>query len=183
MPLSKAAPRKHIHPRKIDCRGYQRDDGLWDIEGTLVDTKTYSFGNEDRAGIAAGEPIHEMRIRLTLDDDMMVHGAEAVTESGPFHICGAITASFDQIVGLRIAPGWRRAVLAKMAGTKGCTHLTDLLIGPLAVTAYQTLFEVRRKTDPQRPVGKKPPLLNSCHAFASGGPLANSRWPDVSTGG
>ena len=72
MPLSNAAPRKHIHTRKIDCRGYRRDDGLWDIEGTLVDTKTYSFGNEDRAGIAAGEPFHEMHIRLTIDDDMEV---------------------------------------------------------------------------------------------------------------
>ncbi len=182
MPLSKAAPRKHIHTRKIDCRGYQRDDGLWDIEGTLVDTKTYSFGNEDRVGIAAGEPIHEMHIRLTIDDDMMVHGAEAVTDSGPFNVCGDITAGFDQIEGLRIAPGWRKAVLAKMAGAKGCTHLTDLLIGPLAVTAYQTLLEARRQTDSQRPAGKKPPLLDTCHAFASGGPLANKRWPDVSPG-
>ena len=182
MPLSKATPRKHIHTRKIDCRGYQRDDGLWDIEGALVDTKTYSFGNEDRAGIAAGEPIHEMRIRLTIDADMMVHGAEAATDSGPFHICGDITAGFDQLVGLRIAPGWRQAVLVKMAGAKGCTHLTDLLIGPLAVTAYQTMLEVRRKTDPLRPAGKKPALLDSCHAFVSGGPLANKRWPDVSPG-
>ena len=73
--------------------------------------------------------------------------------------------------------------MAKMAGAKGCTHLTDLLIGPLAVTAYQTLLEARRQTDSQRPAGKKPALLDTCHAFASGGPLANKRWPDFSTGG
>lgn len=183
MPLSKAAPREHIHTRKIDCRGYRRDDGLWDIEGALVDTKTYSFGNEDRAGIAAGEPIHEMHIRLTIDDDMVVRGAEAITDSGPFNVCGDVTAGFTRIEGLRIGPGWRRAVLEKMAGAKGCTHLTDLLIGPLAVTAYQTLQKVRRKKDAQRPAGKKPPLLDSCHAFASGGPLAKKRWPDFPTDG
>ncbi|MDP6786761.1 MAG: DUF2889 domain-containing protein [Rhodospirillales bacterium] len=181
MPLSDASPRKHIHTRKIDCRGYHRDDGLWDIEATLVDTKTYSFGNEDRTGIAAGEPVHEMRIRLTIDDDMTVRGAEAVTDAGPFHVCGDVTAGFDQIVGLRIASGWRRAVLARMAGAKGCTHLTDLLVGPLAVTAYQTLLEVRRRTDAQRPAGQKPPLLDTCHAFASTGALAKKRWPEFST--
>ncbi|HJO98108.1 MAG: DUF2889 domain-containing protein [Rhodospirillales bacterium] len=182
MPLSKATLRRHIHTRNIDCRGYHRDDGLWDIEATLVDTKTYSFGNEDRTGIAAGEPLHEMRIRLTIDDDMMVHGAEAVTDASPFHVCGDITAGFDQIVGLRIGPGWRRAVLAKMAGAKGCTHLTDLLIGPLSVTAYQTLLEVRRGEDAQRTAGKKPPILDTCHAFARTGALAKKRWPDVATG-
>ena len=183
MPLSKATLRRHIHTRNIDCRGYHRDDGLWDIEATLVDTKTYSFGNEDRTGIAAGEPLHEMRIRLTIDDDMMVHGAEAVTDASPFHVCGDITAGFDQIVGLRIGPGWRRAVLAKMAGAKGCTHLTDLLIGPLAVTAFQTLLEARRRKDSHRPAAERPPQLDSCHALASDGPLVKKRWPDFSTGG
>ena len=58
MPLEKPQPRKHIHTRDIQCRGYHRDDGLWDIEGTIMDTKTYSFDNIDRDGIPAGEPLH-----------------------------------------------------------------------------------------------------------------------------
>ena len=41
MPLSTSAPRQLMHNRAIECRGYQREDGLWDIEGHLVDTKTY----------------------------------------------------------------------------------------------------------------------------------------------
>ena len=45
MPLSQAAPRQHIHTREIVCRGYLRDDGLWDIEGSICDVKTYSFDN------------------------------------------------------------------------------------------------------------------------------------------
>ena len=39
MPLSPAAPREHIHTRTVTCRGYRRKDGLWDIEGHLVDVK------------------------------------------------------------------------------------------------------------------------------------------------
>ena len=80
MPLSKPAARKHIHTRDIKCHGFERDDGLWDIEGRLTDTKTYTFDNHDRGGIAAGEPIHDMLIRLTLTGDMVVAAAEASTE-------------------------------------------------------------------------------------------------------
>ena len=182
MPLSKAAPRKQIHTRDIHCQGFHRDDGLWDIEATLADIKTYSFDNEERGGIAAGEPVHQMRIRLTIDDDFVVRGAEAVTEASPFSVCCDVIAGFTEIEGLRIGPGWRRAVLERMAGAKGCAHLTDLLTGPLAVMAYQTLLEVRRQRDAQRPAGEKPPLLDSCHAFASDGPIAKKRWPESTSG-
>ena len=108
MPLSRPARRDHIHSREIHCRGFRREDGLWDIEGELVDTKTYSFANRDREGIVAGEPIHHMRIRLTLDDDMLVHACEAATEAGPFDLCPAITPTFAGLAGLRIGPGWRQ---------------------------------------------------------------------------
>ncbi len=38
MPLSPpAASREHIHTRVVECRGYRRDDGLWDIEGHITD--------------------------------------------------------------------------------------------------------------------------------------------------
>ena len=45
--LSRPARREHIHTRDIRCRGFRREDGLWDIEVTLEDTKTYSFDNRD----------------------------------------------------------------------------------------------------------------------------------------
>ena len=91
MPLSKSSPRRHVHTREIRCQGYKRDDGLWDIEGSMTDTKPYPVENRDRDGINAGEPIHFMEIRLTIDDDMVIHEAEATTNAGPFNVCGAIT--------------------------------------------------------------------------------------------
>ena len=60
MSLSQPAPRRHIHTRKIECHGYLREDGLWDIEGTLIDLKTYSFDNIDRGGVVAGEPVSSL---------------------------------------------------------------------------------------------------------------------------
>ena len=116
----------------------------------LEDTKTYSFANRDRGGIVSGEPIHRMHIRLTVDDDLVVQAAEAVTEAGPFALCGEITPVFASLAGLRIGPGWRKAVLARMGGVHGCTHLTELLLGPVTTTAMQTVgpARARRQTAP-----------------------------------
>ena len=85
MPLSTPVPRQMLHRRVVQCTGYRREDGLWDIEGHMVDTKTYSFPNEDRGGIIqAGQPLHEMWIRLTVDDHFQIHDVEACTDAAPF---------------------------------------------------------------------------------------------------
>ena len=174
MPLTKPARRKHIHTRDIRCQGYQREDGLWDIEAALVDTKTYSFDNDDRDGITAGEPIHGMHIRLTVDGDLVVCEAEAAVTASPFAICADITESYRSLKGLAIGPGWIKSVTRRLGQTQGCTHLTGMLLGPLAVVAYQTVMAPRKKSEQ----AGEPPLLNTCHALASTSPVVERRWPD-----
>jgi hypothetical protein len=39
MDLSKAMPRELIHQRDIRCRGFRRQDGLWEVDGAMEDTK------------------------------------------------------------------------------------------------------------------------------------------------
>ena len=176
MPLSKPTTRNHLHSRDIQCRGFKRDDGLWDIEGSIIDTKTYSFDNIDRGGVSAGEPVHHMEIRLTLDDDLVIHAAEAVTEAGPYTICGNITQTFERLKGLTIGAGWRKEVMRLMGGVAGCTHLRDLLMGPLAVTAMQTVMAVRERRHSADET-TKPPIIDSCHAYASDGQIVQRQWP------
>ena len=178
MPLSKPKPRKLIHTRRIQCQGFQRDDGKWDIEGEIIDTKTYSFDNFDRGGVAAGEPIHHMKVRLTVNDDMVIHKAEAVTEQGPYRICGDVTGVVATLEGAAIRPGWRREVFRRMGGVKGCTHITDLLVGPLAVTAHQAVQAARMKRKAISPDSGKPAQLNSCHAYAATSPIVERLWPE-----
>lgn len=177
MPLSKAEPRKHIHTREIKCDAYQRDDGLWDIDGIITDTKTYSFENLDRGGVAAGEPVHQMRVRITINDELEVQAAEAVTEHGPFNMCGDITEDYSKLAGLKIGPGWRKNVLGRLGGVKGCTHISDLVMGPLAVTAFQAVIPARRKRDNEPGDGSKPSTLNTCHALSAASPVVKRRWP------
>lgn len=187
MPLSQPADRQLVHDRTVVCRGWRRADGLWDIEGHLVDTKTYGFPNEYRGFIEPGQPIHDMWLRLTIDADIKVVAVEAVTDTGPFPICPDITPNFQRLVGLSIGGGWRRAVRERLGGAEGCTHLVELL-GPMATTAYQTIYgerareqreaEARGEPPKRGPADRKPALLNSCHAFAETSPVVAKIWPD-----
>ena len=182
MSLSKAQPRKHIHTRTIRCDAYQRDDDLWDIEGIITDTKTYSFENLDRNGVAAGEAVHQMRVRLTINEDLVVQSAEAVTEAAPFNMCGNIAPDYAQLAGLKIGPGWRKNVTARLGRTHGCTHISDLVLGPLPVTAFQAVIPARRKRDNEAADGERPSTLDTCHALASTSPVVKRRWPEFYVG-
>jgi hypothetical protein len=182
MPLSTPAPRTPIHTRSIECRGYQREDGLWDIEAHLTDVKTHvhqrRHGGQTRA---AGEPVHDMYMRLTIDLDFIIHDCEALTASAPYTGCGAIAPNFKALIGVKIGPGWRRKTLELLGGTRGCTHLVELL-GPMATTAYQATGSARAEREKQVPSTKKPYQIDSCHIYNSDGPAVLERWPDWHTG-
>ncbi|HYF42101.1 MAG TPA: DUF2889 domain-containing protein, partial [Ramlibacter sp.] len=57
MPLPPPAPRKHLHTRAVEYRGYLREDGLWDIEAQMSDVETYGFERSDGRAMPPGTPI------------------------------------------------------------------------------------------------------------------------------
>ncbi len=181
MPFSPPTGRKKIHTRAIECVGYQRDDGLWDIEAWMTDVKTYGFDNHDRGRIEAGEPLHGMGLRITCDDDLMITAAEAATDYGPFHQCAHIAPAYEKLVGLRIGKGFNQAVETLFAGAAGCTHLRELL-RPLATTAYQTIFPTREKKRQASASDKRPGILDTCYALRSDGPVVAREWPQFYSG-
>ncbi|MBX9812406.1 MAG: DUF2889 domain-containing protein [Burkholderiales bacterium] len=182
MPLPNPAPRKLMHIRAIECKGYEREDGLWDIEAHLVDTKTYVHtrreGGRERE---PGEPVHNMWLRLTIDLDLKIHDVEAATDDGPYSICGDITPGFKSLIGLTIGAGWRREIAACVGGVKGCTHLVELL-GPLGTTAFQATGRAREARNAGKPLTQKPYQLNSCHVYKDDSPAVKERWPQFYTG-
>ncbi len=185
MPLPEPASRQHIHTRRLTCEGYLRDDGLWDIEGHMTDVKTYGFANSHRGEIHAGEPIHDMWLRITVDDQLLIHAVDAVTDAGPFRICPDIAPAYQALVGLHVKPGFTQRVKELLGGVEGCTHLTELL-GPIATTAYQTVYASRaRKHGPSKPSTewkRPPPHLNTCHALASDSEVVAEKFPQFYTG-
>ncbi len=180
MPLTAPAPRRLLHLRDIELRGYQRDDGLFDIEATLTDTKTYSFSNQDRGEVQPGTPVHRMLARMTIDQAMTIQRFEADTEYGPFKICPSAAPNFAALAGLTIGRGFLKAANDRVGGIKGCTHLRELL-GQMGTVAFQTMFGVRKEQSSQPNALEnptKPALLNSCLAFEDGGSVARRNWPE-----
>ena len=180
MPLSEAAPRKPLHTRDIKLHGYQREDGQFDIEAELIDTKAYPFDIDGRP-IPVGAPLHHMRARITGNEHLVITSAEAVTESGPFSICGGGAESFSRLAGLTIRPGFLRAANERLGGIKGCTHIRELL-QQMATVAFQTSYPVRAKRDEKKPASTPPRLLNTCHAYDSAGDVIKRRFPAFYTG-
>jgi hypothetical protein len=149
--------------------------------GSSHRVKSYEFSNAWRGTIAPGDAIHDMWLRLTLDDELTVIEVEAATVAGPFAICGDIALAFARLAGLRIAPGWRREVQRRLGGVQGCTHLWELL-GPLATTAYQTIHVWRASREPALETDQPPRHLDSCHALARDGEVVREHYPRWFTG-
>jgi hypothetical protein len=181
MPLSTPAARKPVHTRAITCSSYARDDGLWDIEGHLTDVKAYPFKSVYRGEVKAGEPVHDMWLRLTVDSDFVIQDVEAVTDAGPYAACPAITPAFVALKGLKIEAGWNRKVRERVGGVKGCTHLVDL-IRPMATVAFHTIRWSDSAPTKNRRAAKERPPLNTCHVWASDGELVRREHPDYYTG-
>lgn len=179
MPLSPPEARQLLHTRAITCTGYQRTDGQFDIDAEIVDTKTYAFDVEHRT-VAVGDPLHHMRARFTVNEELEITAAEAVTEAGPFSICGGGAETFGRLAGLVIRPGFLKAANERLGGTNGCTHIRELL-QQMATVAFQTLYPIRARREAQHP-DKPPRLLNTCHAYAADGEVVAKRWPKFYTG-
>jgi len=85
-------------------------------------------------------------------------------------------------VGIRITQGWRGKVREVMGGTKGCTHLTELL-ATVATTAFQTLVSMNGPADEEHPHTEYVPyLINSCHTHAEDSPVVEQNWPEFYQG-
>lgn len=172
--LSPAAARSPLHTRAITFRGYARDDGLWDLEGELHDSKHYGY--ESSSGpMPAGTPIHHMHIRVTVDDTLCIQAIESSMDATPFGECGVAGDTLQRMVGQTMGAGWRQTIDRAIGGVQGCTHLRELLFN-LATAAFQTIphaKEVRRReAGLPRFEGDQPPFyMGRCMTWDFNGPV------------
>ena len=176
MSLSPSAPRRHLHTRTIKCEGYEREDGLFDIEAQIVDQKAYDVDEPYRGHRPAGAHVHDMQVRLTLDQAMTVRAIEATTNHAPYDICPNVAPGYQALVGAKIGAGWRKAVTEAVGRTKGCTHITELLM-PMATVAFQTMGNWKSSPGTAENPGQKPHFIDGCHAWASDGPVVKRLFP------
>ena len=186
MPLPAPQARTHLHTRAVVFRGYHREDGLWDIEASIVDTKTHNTVEPFRGAREAGAHVHDMQLRLTLDREMVVRDIEVSTNHAPYDPCFTVAPAFKGLIGAKIGGGWRRAVNEAVGGTKGCTHLKELLM-PAATVAFQTMGswpkEGEAKAGEVKPVAlpgeasAKPYFLDGCKAWSTEGEVVAKLYP------
>ena len=172
MSLSEPGTRREpLHRRTIEIVGYKRDDGLFDIEGRLVDRKDVDFPVGGRVK-PPGEPVHDMWLRITVDRELRIVDAAASSDAMPYAgACDGITPDYAKLVGLSIGPGYLRHLKERLGGVHGCTHLTELAAA-LATAAFQT-FAGQGLAPPDR----RPPQLDRCHALDSHGPTVARFYP------
>jgi hypothetical protein len=171
-----------VHTRQITCDAYVRSDGLYEIEGRMVDQKTFEAVLPFKT-VAPRVPFHDMRITMAVDSDMVIRHVEARTAAAPTPYCTEMNATYASLVGVSIGPGFKAEVKARVGGAKGCTHLTDLL-GPMATTVIQaslaqmqTAERVRMLTDSELPM-PKPWVIGTCHTYRMDGEAVKVIWPE-----
>jgi Protein of unknown function (DUF2889) len=126
MPLSPPVSRQLRHRRAIRMEAFEREDGLWDIEACLTDEKPRDV--KLAAGVRPqGLPIHELWLRITIDRTFTIVDAEASSEWAPYAgLCAASNPAYRALIGLNLVQNFRRESSRLLAGTTGCTHITEL---------------------------------------------------------
>lgn len=177
MPVAPSpVPRRLLHRRAIEVEVFARDDGQFDVEARLTDTKTHEvpLAGQPRA---AGEPIHDMRLRLTVDTQLTIQSASSETRWMPYPgACDDHGDAYGQLVGLNLMQGFRQSVQDRLGGTRGCTHLTELsLVLPTAV--IQALAGSIIDTREGDASGQPPFQLDRCHALRHDGATVARFYP------
>ena len=174
--IATSLEREEIHLRRIEVRAFRRADGLYDIEARMVDTKSHPFQGPAVPLLPAGARLHDIGVRLVIDDHLRVHEASGLTEAAPFADCRDAAGALATLKGLTIGAGWQRAVRERLGGAQGCTHMLELL-APIATTAFQALAPIRFTRPEPLDASGRPKKIGSCYAYGAEREAVLKRWP------
>ncbi|MDO9023459.1 DUF2889 domain-containing protein [Zwartia sp.] len=182
MPLPPTVEREEVHHRQIEMKAYRRSDGFYDIEGRVVDTKPFGFaGPLAESKRNANEPIHDIWVRLVIDEWFVIQDVVASSDATPFSICTKAPPTLSVLIGEKIGVGWTKLVRERLKGAASCTHMMELL-GPMATTALQALWPVTSKRPQTLDANGRPTKIDSCFAYASQTEIIAQLWPEYYTG-
>ena len=171
-----ATERKLEHRRRIDVQVFSRGDRRWEVDARIDDARSEAI--ELVTGPhAAGKPIHDMLLRLVVDEhlDILEAGAETRAMPYPDH-CGAYGDAYSRLVGLNLLRGFRQAVRERLGGAQACTHITELAqVLPTAVV--QALAGEVLDTRGDSPTSPKPFQIDRCHALRAEGEVVRTFYP------
>lgn len=164
--------RERLHCRCVTYDGFTRDDGLFDIEAHLVDTKDHDF--KLLSGVRpAGFPVHDMWARVTIDNTLTIREVEVVTDAMPYPgACDRIGPAYRKLIGANLIEGFRKRLHEVMGGVRGCTHITEMLAN-LPTAAIQMFSSLRKEDEGD----VKPFQLDRCHALETATDTVKRHYP------
>ena len=170
--LPEPAVRAAIHTRSIVCRSFRRSDALIDIDARFIDTRPFTYVNDFRGTCQAGSALHNLQMRVTLDERRHIVAVVSAMPATPYGSCIGVNPNFQRLVGLSMGRGFRKAVRERLGGVEGCTHMLALLDAMAAASAQA--FASNRYA-PRQP-GEAPPatvwkleaLVDTCWSYKSG---------------
>jgi hypothetical protein len=171
-----------MHTRSIALEGFVREDGLWDIEVRLIDTKPFSLPLYERGQLQPGTPIHDISLRLTVDDAHVIRAIASSMDSKPLNECAQAEPPLQKLVGVTLGPGLHQAIKRALGGTGGCTHMREMLVNA-ATVAYQCIphgrAHLRRQSGvPETTHRDQPPYhVGRCIAWDVDGPVVARVFP------
>jgi len=170
--------REALHFRRIDMQGWRRSDGLYEVEGRVTDRKPYDFVPW-RGGkhVPAGEPVHDMGVRIVFDENLLVCDIETFTEAAPYAQCPEGGRPLQSLKGLHMTSGWGKEVRHRLKGAASCTHLMELLL-PMATVAYQSMSLASRSRPERLDSTGRPVKIDSCYAYGAERELVQYQWPE-----
>lgn len=172
--------RRLVHERKIDLKAYRRDDQLWDIEAVLIDYKAKDL---QLAAVyrQAGDPIHHMRLTITINEQMDVVDAFSQSLQVPYEgTCEVINPQYAKLIGLNLLNGFREGVKERLGGIMGCTHISELtkLLPTVAAQAFVgEIFQVQTNLKETEAHQELPFHFNGCHALRTDGQVVKTYHP------
>jgi hypothetical protein len=177
-PVSRRALR---HTRAIAIQAYARDDGMWDLDARITDIKVndVQLASGPRPG---GTALHDLSLRLTVDLQLTIIDAEAISDAVPYPgFCNTIGPEYKQLIGLNLMKGFRHELKQRLAGTAGCTHLTELaqILPTAAVQAFANeVWATNDLASAGADTAQHQPFqLDKCHALRTDGGAVAQFYP------
>jgi Protein of unknown function (DUF2889) len=177
MALPTAANERQLkHRRSIDVQIYARGDGLWEVDAHITDVRP----RETRMAtglLPAGAPIHDMLLRLVVDERFNIVDAGAQTLAMPYPgSCDDYADLYSRLVGLNLMAGFRQAVREQLGGVQGCTHINELTwVLPTAVVQAFAGEVLDTRGDAES--STQPFQIDRCRALRADGAAVKTYYP------
>jgi len=171
MGLLKNCKSDKIHSRNISISTYERNEESIIVEGKLKDETLKSHINLSSGKRLRPCTVHHLIIWMLVEGlSLTIKDIDVEMIRVPYKQCLETIKSLDKIKGLSITPGFASEVKKIAGGSKGCMHLTTLLLAmaPAAIQGFATHY-TRKSLSEDFYSSMKHHLIDSCRVWGCDG--------------